>query len=116
MQDINKRQRERESEQSQTQGICFEVRAHLLYIPAFDTRRISTMLDPNGSPGAATPTALGLPSPYTPQAHRLAEAAPQTRVRTRTRNTESTLGPETVQTHTSASSKEQMKNFGDHNS
>jgi len=59
MQDINK---EIEREQSQTQGICFEVRAHLLYIPAFNTRRISTMLDPNGSLlGAATPT-----SPRTP--------------------------------------------------
>jgi len=54
MQDIDK---EIEREQSQTQGICFEVRAHLLYILAFDTRRISTMLDPNGSLlGAATPT------------------------------------------------------------
>ena len=78
MQDIKKRQRERESEQSQTQGICFEIRAHLLYIPAFDTRRISTLIDPTGSLGAATPTTLGLPSPYTLQAHRLAEAAPQT--------------------------------------
>ena len=58
MQDIDKEiERERENEQSQTQGICFEVRAHLLYIPAFDTRRISTKLDPNGSLlGAATPT------------------------------------------------------------
>ena len=55
MQDI--KERKRESEQSQTQGICFEVRAHLLYIPAFDTRRISTMHDLNGSLlGAATPT------------------------------------------------------------
>ena len=57
--------RERESEQSQTQGIYFEVRAPLLYIPAFDTWRISTKIDPTGSPGAATPTTLGLPSPYT---------------------------------------------------
>ena len=80
MQDIDKEiERERESEQSQTQGICFEVRAHLLYIPAFDTRRISTIIDPTGSLAAATPTTLELPSPYTPQAHRLAEAAPQTR-------------------------------------
>ena len=57
MQDIDKEiERERVSEQSQTQRVCFEVRAHLLYIPAFDTRRISTMLDPNGSRlGAATP-------------------------------------------------------------
>ena len=77
MQDINK-EIEREKWQSQTQRVCFEVRAPLLYIPAFDTRRISTIIDPNGSPGAATPTTLGLPSPYTPQAHKLAEAAPQT--------------------------------------
>ena len=43
--------------------VCFEVQAHLLYIPAFDTRRISTMQDPNGSlPGATTPT-----SPRTPK-------------------------------------------------
>jgi len=55
MQDINKR--DREKEQSQTQGTCFEVRAPLLYIPAFDTRWISTMHDPNGSLlGAATHT------------------------------------------------------------
>ena len=95
MQVINKR----ESEQSQIQGICFEVRAPLLYIPAFDTRRISTIIDPTGSLGAATPTTLGLPSPYTPQAHRLAEATPQTksshpnpkhRVHTRTRNNANT--------------------------
>ena len=54
MQDI--KEIERESEQSQTQGICFEVRSHLLYIPAFDTRRISTKIDPTGSLSAATPT------------------------------------------------------------
>ena len=81
MQDINKRQRERE--QSQTQGICFEVRAHLLYIPAFDTQRISTIIDPTGSPGAATPTTLRLPSPYTrkptgsPRPHLKQEFAPE---------------------------------------
>ena len=46
MQDINKRQREREWAIAQTQGIFFEVRAPLLYIPAFDTRRISTIIDP----------------------------------------------------------------------
>ena len=95
MQDI-KTKGERESEQSQTQGICFEVRAPLLYIPAFDTQRISTIIDPLDHLVPQHLQALGLPSPVHTQAHRLAEAAPQTRVRTRTRNTESTLGPETI--------------------
>ena len=43
-------------EQSQTREICFEVRAPLLYVPAFNTMRISTKNDPTGSLGAATPT------------------------------------------------------------
>ena len=41
MQDINRQVRDRE--QSQTRDICFEVRAHLLYVPDFNTWRISTI-------------------------------------------------------------------------
>jgi len=37
-QDINTRERERD-EQSQTREICFEVRAHLLYVSAFNIKR-----------------------------------------------------------------------------
>ena len=107
MQDINKRQRERE--QSQTQGICFEVRAHLLYIPAFDTTkdfyyarsqwitpRCRNTYKPSDSlvPYTRKPTCS--PRPHLKQ-----------RVRTWTRNTESTLGPETMRTQPSAFSKEQ---------
>ena len=106
MQDINK-EIDREREQSQTQGICFEVRAHLLYIPASDTRRISTIIDPTGSLGAATPATLGLPSPYTLQAHKLAEAAPQT----------ISSHPNSKQRgHTRPPPQSTKMNFGDHNS
>ena len=102
MQDINKGKREKW--QSQTQRVCFEVRAHLLYIPAFETRRISTIIDPTGSLlGAATPTTLGLPSPYTRKPHKLAEAAPQTK--------SSHPNSKTPRTHTSASSKYKEKSL-----
>jgi len=36
MQDINTSEREKD-EQSQTRENCFEIRAHLLYVPAFNT-------------------------------------------------------------------------------
>jgi len=49
------RERERD-EQSQTQENCFEVRAHLLYVPAFNTVKDFHYNDPARSLGAATPT------------------------------------------------------------
>ena len=60
MQDINSKG-EREKKAIANTRDCFEVRAHLLYIPAFDTRRISTIIDPTGSLGAATPTSSRTP-------------------------------------------------------
>ena len=39
MQDIKTSERQREREQSQTREICFEVRAPLLYVPAFNTMK-----------------------------------------------------------------------------
>ena len=87
MQDIT-RDKERERIAIANTRVCFEVRAHLLYIPAFDTRRVSTMQDPTGSLlGAAHLQTLGLPSPVHTQVHRLAEAAPQAKEFTTELNT-----------------------------
>ena len=99
MQDINTREREIEREQSQTLEICFEVRAPLLYVPAFNT-----MKDFHENRSHQTTryrntykeftlelldSLVPLLAPVrtnTPQARKLAEAAPLHRVLTRTRN------------------------------
>ena len=109
MQDIT-RDKERERIAIANTRVCFEVRAHLLYIPAFDTRRISTMQDPQ----RISPRCLNTykPSdsqvPYTPQAHRLVEAAPRT--------TSSHPNSTTNNEHTCPFPQRTRKNlFDDHN-
>ena len=110
MQDIKT---ERESEQSQTQGICFEVRAHLLYIPAFTLEGFPLeSIPPDHSvpqhlQGEFTLELLGLSSPRT---HLKPTSSPRPhlkhQVHTRTRNT--------ANTHVRLL-KAQRWNFGDHN-
>ena len=110
------RDREREREQSQTRDICFEVRAHLLYNPAFTLERFSLKsIPPDHSvpqhlQGVPTRT-LELSSPSLVPEH---TASPQAR-RGRTSNSEFTLEPETPRTQPSASSKYTKEVFGDHN-
>ena len=117
MQDINKKEIERE--QSQTREICFEVRAHLLYVPAFNTMKDFHYkpIPPDHSvsqhlQGEFTLELLGLSSPFTcsrkntPQAHKLAEAAPQTK---------SSHANSKHREPASLPTQIQRWNFGDHN-
>ena len=118
MQDINKWEIERE--QSQTWEICFEARAHLLYIPAFKTMKDfhykpipSDHSVPNTYKWVHTRTSLDslvpslIPARTTHRKH--------TSLSRPHLYNELSLELETMRTRKSASSKYKDENFGDHN-